>query len=98
MTYLGNWMINSHQVETEQDLRSGGFARLFPCGIIWCRGFVEKDPDDGIYSQPGSSKILRLNIWRPTTTRLSGPNLLTVCRIETLVAKHGQQRYETDDA
>ena len=48
MTYLGSWMINSHQVEREQSFEHVACTSI-PMESFGVTGLVEKAPDDGKY-------------------------------------------------
>jgi hypothetical protein len=48
MTYLGNWMINSHQVEREQTFEGVASHVYSHAESFGVSGLVEKDPEDEI--------------------------------------------------
>ncbi len=96
-TYLGNWMVNSHQVETDKTfdtLASHVYSYAESFGLA---GLVELDADNGtLYYQPESSKSLRLtHAYVSTTTETFSAELIERLSSERdALSKYGQARSE----
>jgi len=59
MVYLGNWVVNAHRVDTEEDFEKAA-SRLYSHGkSAGASDLVERDPDNGRYYPRESSKSLR---------------------------------------
>jgi len=94
MTYLGNWMINSHQVEREQTFEgvaSHVYSYADSFGVI---GLVEKDPDDGTYYPTRELEELAAEHMDAYDNETFWAELIERLSQRDLVAKHGQSACE----
>jgi hypothetical protein len=94
MTYLGNWMVNSHQVEREQvfeTVASQVYAQAESLGVI---GLVERDPDDGKYYPTRELEELAAERMEAYDNETFWAELIERLSERDLVAKHGQSACE----
>jgi len=94
MAYLGNWMINSHQVEREQTFEgvaSHVYSYADSFGVI---GLVEKDPDDGTYYPTRELEELAAEHMDAYDNETFWAELIERLSQRDLVAKHGQSACE----
>jgi len=94
MTYLGNWMINSHQVEKEQTfvgVASHVYSHAESFGVS---GLVEKDPDDGIYYPTRELEDLAAEHMAAYDNETFWAELIERLSDRDLAAKHGQSAIE----
>ncbi len=94
MTYLGNWMINSHQVEREQTFEgvaSHVYSYADSFGVL---GLVEKDQDDGAYYPTRELEDLAAERMASYDNETFWAELIERLSERDLVAKHGQTASE----
>ncbi len=94
MTYLGNWMINSHQVETDKtfdSVASHVYSHAESFGVV---GLVEKDPDDGTYYPTRELEELTAGHMDAYDNETFWAELIERLSERDLVAKHGQTASE----
>jgi len=93
-TYLGNWMVNSHQVEREQTFEgvaSHVYSYADSFGVI---GLVEKDPDDGTYYPTRELEELAAEHMDAYDNETFWAELIERLSQRDLVAKHGHSACE----
>ncbi|HVO91748.1 MAG TPA: hypothetical protein VMT22_02855 [Terriglobales bacterium] len=94
MTYLGNWMVNSHQVEREQifeTVASQVYSQAKSLGVI---GLVELDPDDGKYYPTRELEELAAEHMAAYDNETFWAELIERLSERDLVAKYGQSAAE----
>lgn len=94
MTYLGSWMINSHQVEREQsfeEVASHIYSHAESFGVT---GLVEKASDDGKYYPTRELEDLAAERMAAYDNETFWAELIERLSERDLVAKHGQSASE----
>lgn len=94
MTYLGNWMVNSHQVEREQifeTVASQVYSQAESLGVL---GLVERDPDDGKYYPTRELEELAAERMAAYDNETFWAELIERLSERDLVSKHGQSACE----
>jgi hypothetical protein len=94
MTYLGNWMINSHQVEREQTFEAVASHIYSHVEVFGVSGLVEKDPDDGKYYPTRELEELAAERMDAYDNETFWAELIERLSERDLVAKHGQSASE----
>ena len=93
-TYLGNWMVNSHQVETDktfEGLASHVYSYAESFGVA---GLVELDTDDGQYYPTRELEELAAEHMAAYDNETFWAELIERLSERDLVAKHGQDASE----
>lgn len=93
-TYLGNWMVNAHQIETNKT-----FDRLASHVYSWAESFgmgslVELDPDNGQYYPTRALDELAAEYLDAYDNETFWDELLERLAERDLLAKHGQDVVE----
>lgn len=94
MTYLGNWMVNSHQVEREEtfeEVASHVYSHAESAGVT---GLVERDPDDGRYYPSRELEELAAERLDAYDNETFWAELIERLSERDLVAKHGRSACE----
>lgn len=94
MTYLGNWMVNSHQVEREETFEavaSHFYSHAESFGVV---GLVELDPDDKNYYPTRELEEIAAERMAAYDNETFWAELIERMSARDLVAKHGQSACE----
>jgi len=90
MVYLGNWVVNAHQVDTEEDFEKAA-SRFYSHGKSAGAGdLVEQDPDNGRYYPTRKLEDLAAERMNDYDNETFWDELIDRLSERDLVAKHGR--------
>lgn len=93
-TYLGNWMVNAHRVETDKTF-DGVAAHVYSFAESFgLAGLVERDPDDGQYYPTRELEELASAHLDEYDNETFWAELIERLSERDFVAKHGQDASE----
>lgn len=94
MTYLGNWMVNSHQLEREETFEAVASQIYSHAESFGVTGLVERDPDDGKYYPTRALEEFAAERMDAYDNETFWAELIERLSERDLVAKHGESTCE----